>query len=95
MSATSIVDRRADYHAASAPTGPPPAPDMVWIPGGTFRMGSDRHYPEEAPTRSRRRAAARPSIRVSSHPRSATTPASPSSAHTGFRCIVRVKQEPR
>src|SRR3954454_10263787 len=25
------------------------AGDMVWIPGGTFRMGSDRHYPEEAP----------------------------------------------
>jgi sulfatase modifying factor 1 len=23
--------------------------DMVWIEGGTFRMGSDRHYPEEAP----------------------------------------------
>lgn len=23
---------------------------MVWIPGGTFRMGSDRHYPEEAPS---------------------------------------------
>ena len=23
--------------------------DMIWIPGGTFRMGSDRHYPEEAP----------------------------------------------
>src|ERR1700754_1652845 len=22
---------------------------MVYIPGGTFRMGSDRHYPEEAP----------------------------------------------
>lgn len=22
---------------------------MVLIPGGTFRMGSDRHYPEEAP----------------------------------------------
>src|SRR5262249_56877648 len=32
----------------------PPAgsrPDnMVWIPGGTFRMGSDNHYPEEAPS---------------------------------------------
>lgn len=28
------------------PTG---RPDMRWIPGGTFRMGSDRHYPEEAP----------------------------------------------
>lgn len=23
--------------------------NMVHIPGGTFRMGSDRHYPEEAP----------------------------------------------
>jgi formylglycine-generating enzyme required for sulfatase activity len=22
---------------------------MVWIPGGAFRMGSDDHYPEEAP----------------------------------------------
>jgi formylglycine-generating enzyme required for sulfatase activity len=27
-------------------------PDMVWIPGGTFRMGSDNHYPEEAPAHS-------------------------------------------
>jgi len=24
-------------------------PGMAWIPGGMFRMGSDRHYPEEAP----------------------------------------------
>ena len=24
---------------------------MIRIPGGTFRMGSDRHYPEEAPAR--------------------------------------------
>ncbi len=23
--------------------------DMIWIPGGAFRMGSDHHYPEEAP----------------------------------------------
>src|SRR5687768_13850655 len=23
--------------------------NMVWIPGGTFLMGSDKHYPEEAP----------------------------------------------
>jgi formylglycine-generating enzyme required for sulfatase activity len=23
--------------------------DLVWIEGGTFTMGSDRHYPEEAP----------------------------------------------
>jgi formylglycine-generating enzyme required for sulfatase activity len=29
--------------------GIPPAKDMVFIPGGEFTMGSDRHYPEEAP----------------------------------------------
>lgn len=23
--------------------------DMIWIPSGTFRMGSDDHYPEEGP----------------------------------------------
>jgi formylglycine-generating enzyme required for sulfatase activity len=28
---------------------PAPFPDMVWIPGGLFSMGSDRHYPEERP----------------------------------------------
>ncbi len=22
---------------------------MVWVPGGTYRMGSDKHYPEERP----------------------------------------------
>ncbi len=26
-----------------------PDEKMVWVPGGHFRMGSDRHYPEEAP----------------------------------------------
>ena len=35
------------------PQNPTPAisghPDMLWIPGGAFRMGSDRHYAEEAP----------------------------------------------
>ena len=34
---------------ASSPPGPAPFPDMVWVPGGTYRMGSDHHYPEEAP----------------------------------------------
>src|SRR5262249_20222066 len=29
--------------------GAPPADAMMWIPGGTFTMGSDHHYPEEAP----------------------------------------------
>jgi len=35
-----------------SPTDPdvrPPRPGMEWIPGGTFTMGSDRHYREEAP----------------------------------------------
>jgi formylglycine-generating enzyme required for sulfatase activity len=35
-----------------SPTVPdvrPPRPGMEWIPGGTFTMGSDRHYREEAP----------------------------------------------
>jgi formylglycine-generating enzyme required for sulfatase activity len=29
--------------------GPAPFADMVWVPGGTFVMGSDKHYPEERP----------------------------------------------
>ena len=28
-----------------------PPPGMTYIPGGAFTMGSDRHYPEEAPLR--------------------------------------------
>jgi sulfatase modifying factor 1 len=34
-----------------APVGDPLSTDMVWIPGGTFTMGSDAHYVEEAPAR--------------------------------------------
>ena len=40
-------------HAASSPSldrnDRSLSDEMVFIPGGTFRMGSDRHYPEEAP----------------------------------------------
>ena len=36
--------------ARSQNTSPAAATDMVFISGGTFRMGSDRHYPEEAPS---------------------------------------------
>jgi len=32
-----------------AVAGRRPPPGMAWIPGGTFLMGSDHHYPEEAP----------------------------------------------
>ena len=34
------------------PVSPPdgaPFPDMNWVSGGTFTMGSDQHYPEERP----------------------------------------------
>jgi sulfatase modifying factor 1 len=41
------------FHEASADRVVDPArvdiADMILIPGGTFRMGSDKHYPEEAP----------------------------------------------
>jgi sulfatase modifying factor 1 len=39
-----ILERPQADHTAKPPYG-----DMVWIEGGTFRMGSDNHYPEEAP----------------------------------------------
>ena len=35
---SSSVGKRHQQHA-----------DMLLVPGGTFRMGSDKHYPEEAP----------------------------------------------
>ncbi|HEX4996699.1 MAG TPA: formylglycine-generating enzyme family protein [Terriglobia bacterium] len=31
------------------PSGPAPFANMVWIPGGSFRMGSESFYREEAP----------------------------------------------
>lgn len=37
------------FPAPVSDTGPAPHPHMVRIPGGTFLMGSDRHYAEEAP----------------------------------------------
>jgi formylglycine-generating enzyme required for sulfatase activity len=43
-----MIAAAVDRHSEVAP-GPPPFPDMVWVPGGTFRMGSDKHYPEERP----------------------------------------------
>lgn len=34
---------------AVEPASARPRPGMVWVPGGSFTMGSDRHYPEESP----------------------------------------------
>jgi sulfatase modifying factor 1 len=44
------VNQEGKAPSRSAMPGKPPCKDMVWIPGGTFLMGSDHHYPEEAPT---------------------------------------------
>jgi formylglycine-generating enzyme len=43
------IDGMTDIATQLAPPSPPPGPDLVWIPGGTFQMGSDEHYAEEAP----------------------------------------------
>ncbi len=40
---------RPQNAAAAASRQSSPTANMVWIPGGTFHMGSDQHYPEEAP----------------------------------------------
>jgi formylglycine-generating enzyme required for sulfatase activity len=41
-------EQRPASEPAEAPNKPP-FEGMEWIPGGTFLMGSDKHYPEEAP----------------------------------------------
>src|SRR5262249_55395789 len=49
-SGTRFMNDLAESNAReSPPPGAAPAANMVWIPGGTFKMGSDVHYPEEAP----------------------------------------------
>jgi formylglycine-generating enzyme len=49
---SSLVGIKPSKHKVSGRTsapGEPPDEKMVWIPGGTFMMGSNSHYPEEAP----------------------------------------------
>lgn len=38
-----------ESESASQTAATAPFPHMEWIPGGRFRMGSDKHYPEERP----------------------------------------------
>src|SRR5947207_2001539 len=38
-----------DTTRSPAITRKPPDANMTWIPGGAFLMGSNDHYPEEAP----------------------------------------------
>ena len=37
--------RATEPHQTSAPRGVTPYPGMVWMPSGTFRIGSETHYP--------------------------------------------------
>jgi sulfatase modifying factor 1 len=39
----------ANDHATPKAAQRPPAKDMVWVPGGSFLMGSEDFYPEERP----------------------------------------------
>jgi formylglycine-generating enzyme required for sulfatase activity len=41
--------KKLERREKSSPPKDAPFEDMVWIPGGTFIMGSNKHYPEEAP----------------------------------------------
>src|SRR5436190_3122586 len=44
-----LVHSPAVHESNDSPNAPTRTDEMVWVPGGTFRMGSDSHYPEEAP----------------------------------------------
>jgi formylglycine-generating enzyme required for sulfatase activity len=45
-----LIEPSSAQPAGSQSNGEARAHDgMIWISGGTFRMGSDKHYPEEAP----------------------------------------------
>jgi sulfatase modifying factor 1 len=43
----SLCTLQTDDGPEGSPQARPPGADMVRIPDGTFRMGSDKHYAEE------------------------------------------------
>jgi formylglycine-generating enzyme required for sulfatase activity len=76
---------------------------MAWIPGATFLMGSDRHYPEEASAHKatvggfwidagpvRHLYAPNYCRRYRPAARMAQ-PVDTSTSHLGFRCVVRAQ----
>jgi len=86
-----------------SPTDPdvrPPRPGMEWIPGGTFAMGSDRHYARAAPARDRPINARAPgadrgvSRDCSSIMRSVSRPPSPTAIMAPSRTSVVASWEP-
>ena len=45
----SLAKTLDDRRTAASEDHPPADPSLIWIAGGRFMMGSDKHYPEEAP----------------------------------------------
>jgi formylglycine-generating enzyme len=44
-----MIDFPVPDRSRTAAAGGPDLTEMIWLPGGTFRMGSSSHHPEEAP----------------------------------------------
>jgi sulfatase modifying factor 1 len=44
-----VPELAREERLAEREVGEPPFENMAWVPGGMFLMGSDHHYPEEAP----------------------------------------------
>ena len=49
MTAPAPRTHSQDNPPTPADSAGPPAKHMVWVPGGTFQMGSNDFYPEERP----------------------------------------------
>jgi formylglycine-generating enzyme required for sulfatase activity len=49
MEARLMMGKRTAWSVGTEAAPMPPPEDMVWLPGGTFLMGSDAFYPEERP----------------------------------------------
>jgi formylglycine-generating enzyme len=51
MGRSALISSPRDLEEKAPPARPatPASKNMVWIPGGTFLMGSNHHYPEESP----------------------------------------------
>jgi formylglycine-generating enzyme len=95
----------ADPRASAVPDGTPVGPPgMVLLDGGTFRMGSDAHYPEEAPVHRVAvdafwidatpvtNAAFAAFVAATGHvtlAEIAPEPVDTSTCHVGFRCVMR------
>lgn len=75
---------RAERKAVADHQWDSPFPDRIRIPGGLFRMGSNRHDPEQAPVH----RVAVDAFRIDPSPRHAQ-PIDPGTSRLGFLLIRR------